>query len=335
MAGIIFSKSSGVNDSVFGKSQEPIKAIINEQIEAFQNKSLIDKIYTMETSTNFAEKYTMETSIGDFVPVGENGAYPDNGWQEGFSKVIEPEEWKNRFTVTQAMVEDNKISRIKSKSAQFTTSYGRTREKFGAALLAAGTGTKMTFGNRVFDVACADGTAMFNASHPSATKKNKYVQSNLFKAAFSTDVMDQVQERMQDFCDDDGNLLSVMPDTIIIPNDAALKRAVFAAVGSDLDPDSNNNAINFQIGLWNILVWNYLPKRLGGESYFFMMDSQFMKDYICMPWVDRVKLSVRSYIDENTDANVFAGRARFGAGFNNWRGISLCGAGFSSGTELT
>ena len=36
----------------------------------------------------------------------------------------------------------------------------------------------------------------------------------------------------------------------------------------------------------------------------------------------------------NTDANVIKGRARFGAGFNNWRCIAICGEGVE-GTELT
>ena len=99
---------------------------------------------------------------------------------------------------------------------------------------------------------------------------------------------------MQSFTDDDGNLLNVAPDTIIIPNVASLKRAVLAAVSSDLDPESNKNAMNFQAGLWNVLIWPYLPKSIGGKPFFLMMDSQFKDDYLCMPWVDRVALTVKS-----------------------------------------
>ena len=36
MAGIVFSKASGVNDSIYGKSQEPIKALIESRVEAFE-----------------------------------------------------------------------------------------------------------------------------------------------------------------------------------------------------------------------------------------------------------------------------------------------------------
>ncbi len=334
MSGIIFSKASGVNDSIFGKSQEPIKAIIMQAVESFQEKSLIDKLFYMDKSKNHSEKYTIETALGDFSPVGENGAYPVTGFQEGFAKVIEPDTWKSQFAVTQEMIEDAKIGKIKSRVKQFTLSYNRTREKYGAGLLALGTQKMITFGGKTYDATCADKTALFNAAHPSATKGSKLTQSNLFKAAFSQGVMDTMQEMMQKFTDDDGNLLNVMPDTIIIPNSGALKRAVFAAVGSELDPDSSNNAWNFQVGLWNVLVWNYLPATLNGKPYFFMADSQFLQDYMCLPWIDRVPLAVRSYIDNNTDANVFSGRARFAAGFNNWRGIALCGEGFTEGITL-
>ncbi len=334
MSGIIFSKASGVNDSIFGKSQEPIKAIIMQSVESFLEKSLIDKIFYMDKSKNHSEKYTIETALGDFSPVGENGAYPETGFQEGFAKAIEPDTWKSQFAVTQEMVEDAKIGKIKSRVKQFTLSYNRTRERFGASLLAAGIKKTVTFGGKEYDATCADKTALFNPAHPSATKGGKHTQSNLFKAAFGQSVMDTMQEKMQQFTDDDGNLLNVMPDTIIIPNSGAMKRAVFAAVGSELDPDSSNNAWNFQVGLWNVLVWNYLPPTMSGKPYFFMADSQFLQDYMCLPWIDRVPLAVRSYINNNTDANVFSGRARFGAGFNNWRGIALCGEGFTDGTAL-
>ncbi|NLT57635.1 MAG: hypothetical protein GXX99_01575 [Clostridiales bacterium] len=178
----------------------------------------------------------------------------------------------------------------------------------------------------------ADGQPLFSTAHGSITEGCDD-QSNLFKVAFSLESLDRVQEKMQDFRDDDGNLLNVSPDTIVIPNAAPLKRAVLEAIGSELDPRSPNHAYNFQMGLWRVLVWNYLPKTLAGKPYFMLLDSKFNSDYMCLPWLDRLPLTVRSDIEPETDANVWRGRARFGAGFNNWRAIALCGEGFS-GTLL-
>lgn len=334
MANIIFSEGSGLNNSIFGKSQEPIKAVIQKNVEAFEQMSMIDKIFYMDTTKNFAEKYTSETSLGDFEDVGENGAYPKTGMQEGFSKVVEPTTWKSSFEVTQEMIEDAKFGKIKSRAGIFATSYNRTREKFAAQLLFGGTGATTVINGKTYDTTSADGVSLFNQNHPSKTKGTKLQQSNAFKAAFSTSIFDQVQERMQGFMDDDGNLLNLAPDTIIIPNDGAMKRAIFAMAGSEFDPATANNAINFQVGLWNVIVWNYLPKQIGTKPYFMMMDSKFKDDYECLPWLDRVPLTVRSDIDPNTDANVFKGRARFGAGFFNWRCIAVCGEGVT-GTALT
>jgi phage major head subunit gpT-like protein len=331
---VIFSKGTGLNDSIYGKSQEPIRAIIEENVESFKAMSMIDKLFFMDTSKNYAEKYTSETSLGDFENVGENGAYPKTSMQEGYSKVIEPATWKSSFEVTQEMIEDAKIGKIKSRASIFATSYNRTREKFAAHLIAGGTAATTKIGMTTYNTASADGVPLFAQNHPSITKGAKLVQSNIFKAAFSQNVLDTVQERMQRFTDDDGNLLNVAPDTIVIPNSGPLKRAVLAAVGSDLDPESSNNATNFQCGLWNVLVWNYLPTTIGGQPYFMMLDSKFKDDYMCLPFVDRVPLTVRSDIDPNTDANIFKGRARFGAGFNNWRCIAICGAGLT-GTAIS
>ena len=247
--------------------------------------------------------------------------------------MIEPTTWKSSFEITQEMVEDAKIGKVRSRANIFTTSYNRTSEKFAASLIAGGLATSVKFGGKSYSTAGADGVSLFSTAHPSVTKKS-LTQSNRFKGAFSTETLDAVQEKMQMFTDDDGNLLNVAPDTIIIPNVGSLKRAVLAAVGSDLDPNSANNALNFQCGLWNVIVWPYLPSTLGGKPYFLMMDSQFKDNYECLPWLDRVPLSVRSDIDPNTDANVIKGRARFGAGFNNWRCIAVCGEGVE-GTELT
>lgn len=330
----IYSEGSGVADSIFGKSQAPIKACIDTQLEEFEKNSMVDKIFFMDTSKNYAEKYTGETSLADFEDVGENGAYPKATMREGYAKVIEPTTWKSSFEVTQEMVEDAKFGKIRSRAGIFAQSYARTREKFAADLLAGGVGSTITHGGKSYDTTSADGLPLFSAAHPSVTGKGAN-QSNLFGNAFSVAVMDAVQCKMQEFCDDDGNLLSVVPDTIILPNNPALIRSVLAAVNSEKDPESASNAINFQVGLWNVLVWRYLPKTIGGKPYFIMMDSKLKENGMCLPFVDRVKLTVKSDIDPNTDANVFRGRARFGAGFYNWRAIALCGEGVTGGTDLT
>ncbi len=336
MAGIIFSKASGVNDSFFGKSQEPIRAVIEDQIEVFAKNSQLANIFNMETSKRFAERFTYKTKIGSFQDVGENGAYPRTEMQEGFSKVIEPNEWKNQFAVSKTMIEDGTAFNLRSEAIGFTDSYNRTREQFGANLISGGTSTTARYGGKTYDTTTADGKALFSTSHSSITKGYK-AQSNLFDAEFSYDVLCALEEQMQNFRDDDGNLLNICPDTIIIPNDYRLKKAVFDIIGTEGLPNTANNSFNYQFGRWNVIVWPYLNKLSGitsGGSQLYLLDSKFNQNYQGLIWLDRLPLSVHSWIDENTDANVFNGRARFTAGFNNWRAIACLAPGLSGATLL-
>ena len=334
MAGIVYSKSAGVADSIFGKSQEPILAIVEEQVEAYQQKSLLDQLFAMETTENFAEKLTSETALGNFMPVGEAGAYPRNSFREGFSKVIEPETWKNSFEVTAEMVEDAKHGKIKRTAQTFASSYHRTREMLGAAMYMGGVGPSINVGvgsaAKTFSTTSADGMPLFSTAHPSAT--GGYAgQCNLFNEDFTYEAFCYMQEKMQNFRDDDGNLLGVTPDTILIPNDAMLKKAVFNAVGAEGIPnDTSGSSMNFQCGLWTVIVHPYLNQFIptGATSKpWMMLDSAFMKEQYGAVWLDRLNLTVRSEIADN-DNNVWKGRSRFLPGFYNWRfaGMSYIGS---------
>lgn len=317
---MIFSKASGVNDSIFGKSQYPIKALLEEREEAFQKGSQIEKIFGMEKSNRFAEKYTTMTQMGDFEPVGEGGAYPQTSLQEGYYKVIEPETWKNEFEVTQEMVEDARLVDIKSRASNFMGAYGRTREKFAANFLNSANATTFTFGKKTFAYTCMDNLALLSTAHTSITSGTGN-QSNYGTSAFTYDNLATVEEAMQKFTDDDGNLLNINPDTIIIPNAARIKKLVSDAVFTESGrPGTTDNSFNYHAERWNVIVWNYLTVGSGvSADPWYTVDIEYCKDY-GLKFVDRIPLTVRSEISAN-DNNVFKGRARFNAGVIDWRFI--------------
>lgn len=334
MAGIVFSKSSGLNDSVFGKSAEPIHMCMEKSAEAFEQMMAVPKIFSIRKSKNWAEKMTSLTEMGDFQPSGENGAYPDTEFQEGFSKTLEHMTFLNRFSITKEMVEDSKIDLMRLRANKFTTSYYRSREKFGAALIMGATGDHVTIGGKTFSTLAADGKPLFSKEHPSVTMGAKLKQSNLYAGAFSKDVLGGLETVMQNFVDDNGNLLTLAPDTIIIPNDYTLKNAVFEAIGADKDPDTANNGFNYLFGRWNVIVWPYWTLAANAaDKPFILMDSSFNALDGTAVWFDRIPLSVRAYVNEDNDAAVYKGRARWSAGFVNWRGMVL--GGVTGGTALS
>ena len=308
--------------------------MLEQQEEAFQKMSIIDHVFFKDETKDFANKYTIETSLGDFKPVGEAGKYPETDFQEGFSKVIEPETWKNSFAVTQEMIEDTKMGKVKSKATQFMMSYNRTRELFATKLLSSGNSTTMNFGGKNFDISCADKKAMFAVDHPSITGGTP-VQSNLYNGAFSYDNLALAEEKMHYFKDDSGNILTVSPDTIIIPDKASIKKLVFEAIGSDGNPTTANRAANLMYGRFNVVFSPYLEAFLGttGDCWM-LLDSSFNEAYQALVWLDRIPLTTRSTIDENTDNNVYRGRARHGCAPNNWRTILASAPGLAGATSF-
>lgn len=331
------SIGSGLNGTIYGDCQVPLKAFLESRGEAFQRESLLPYLYRMEKSRHWAERYSSETAMGDFEPVGEGGDYPKTGFEDGYFRDIVNMTFKQSFSVTQELVEDCLLGTMKQRANKLVTAYGRTREKFGRILYAGGLyGTTVSYKGKTFACGSADGQALFSKTHPN--KVNGAKQTNLYKGTFTNTLLGKIETEMQNIKGDNGELLGVAPDTIWIPNDAALKDAVFSAVGANKEPTSGNNAFNYQFGRWNIIVDPYLTAALtdlgkSSEKPFFLLDSKFIELNDGPIFQDRVPLDVKSVIDNNNDNNVWQGRARFGAGFADWRFVAV--GNMSTGTDLT
>lgn len=333
MAGMTFTEGAGLQNSIFGKSQAPIRMFLEKRGEAFEQNSMIQHLFNVGKSNHWGEKFTTMTAMDGFQPVGENGNYPVDGMQEGYDKFLEHMTWKNSFSLSREIVEDAKLMDLKKQPAGFITSYYRTREKFAAALFGGAIGGNATvqFSGKTFDAKCADGKGLFAKDHPS--KLGRGEQSNRFSDAFTNDALAALETKMQDFRGDNGEILDVTPDTILIPNEYTLKRDVFAAIGADRDPATANNGFNYTYGRWNVIVWPYLNQFLtDGVKPWVLLDSKYNGEYGGAVWLDRTDLEIKSRIDDGTDANVWSGYARFIAGFNDWRFASV--AGMSDGDAM-
>ena len=337
MSGFVtVSIGSGLVDPIFGKCQVPLASYIEQLGEAFERESLLKYLFHFENSRHWAEQHSSETAMDDFVPVGEGGEYPRTGFESGYDRIIENMTFKQSFSVTQELVEDAQLGEMKRRARKLNTAYGRTREKFGRALYAGGIyGTTVSFGGKSFACNSADGLALFHKEH--VNKVNGKKQCNLYKGSFTASLLGKIETEMQQLTGDNGELLAVAPDTILIPNDAALKDAVFSAIGADKEPTTSNNAYNYQFGRWNVIIDPYLTQALAAmgktDKPFILLDSKFLETGDGAIFQERKKLEVKSVVDQNNDNNSWRGRARFGAGFVDWR---FAAAGnISTGKDLT
>ncbi|MDR1329836.1 MAG: hypothetical protein LBK23_09585 [Oscillospiraceae bacterium] len=334
MAGHTITEISGLMDTVYGKSAYPIAKIIDDYGASRNKDERLKTIFSMEKSTHFAETITSTSGFDGFAPVPENGAYPDDSAQDGYEKIFQHKTWKDRFRVSREMVDDDQIGRMKRLATKFVNGFDATREKFGAAMFGAALGgvADPSYRGIKFSTygASADGRPLFDKLHPSKSKPS-LKQSNVFNNPFSQTALSKMQSAMVDFRDDNGEILEIVPDTIIIPNDAEAIEIVLGVIGAFSQPDTSNNNWNYHYGAWNVIIWpklnQFIPSGTAASSAFpyVLLATDYNQAASGAVWYDREPLSTKPYVDNDTDAAVWNGRARFSAGFHDWRAFAAGG----------
>jgi len=356
---IIFNIGESLKQSAFNILQEPIKMLMENEKEAFEKESFLSKVFVMKTTDKYQEEYRSSTAMDGFKPTEDLERPGLSDFQEGYGKIFRTQIWTNSFVVSKQTIEDNQMMSINAQAMGFIKSYGRTRERYGAAMLSGALSGTATFEGKVFDCKGSDtengaieGTPrkyFYKAHVPVKGTSGGSNQANRFCVApgkgfdaaltankaeeYLLNVIGQVQTEMINYRDDKGNILCVNPDTLVIPNYYGFKNALLTALKTQYTSAMGDNGVNLQYGNWNVVVSPYLNGLAGfteADYAFVMIDSKYNKEALGAVWFDRVPLTVKSYIDEPTEANVWAGRSRFGVGFNNFRAmayVSLKGEG--------
>lgn len=349
--GIIFNIGESLKLSAFNILQEPIKMLMENETEAFEKKSLISKVYVMKTTDKFQEEYRSRTAMEGFKPT-EDMEVPDiSDFGEGYRKVFRTQIWTNSFVISKQTMEDNQSMNINTSAVGFIKSYGRTREQFAFKLLAGAVASPATgfvdIQGKKFDVRGADtvegsvdgtGTPQnyFHNAHKLVGAPSGKDQANKFQASVDIgsaggiekliDVIEEVAGEMEGYTDEKGNLLALGPDTIIIPaGQHRLRDAITIGLKSKYGSTMGGNGVNPYYGKFEVIEAPYLNNEPGftaADQGILLVDSSANKEYLGAVWFDRTQLEVSSYIDPYTKANVWDGRARFGAGFNNYRAMA-------------
>ena len=84
MAGISFTEGSGVNDSVFGKCQAPIRMFIEKRGEAFEQMSMLIHLFDIHERRHFGDAVSSMTAMQGLQTVGAIGEYPEDNMQERY-----------------------------------------------------------------------------------------------------------------------------------------------------------------------------------------------------------------------------------------------------------
>ena len=367
MAGIIFNIDESVRNSAFNILQEPIKMILDNQTEAFEKESIIPKVFVMKTSDKYREEYRSVTTMDGFKPTEDMEPAGLSDFEEGYSKQFVFQTWTNAFIVSKQTMEDNQMMNIEPKAMGFIKSYGRTRELYAVNMLGAALGNakeefkitaKSGLGMDTVDGEL-DGTKQqyFHNAHktvklsgesaPRATQSNKFYANLAWDGSDPEleekvlDVIGQVESKMKKYVDDKGNIVPVNPTRIILPENYRLTDVIIRGLKSKYGSRMGGNGINTEYGKFEIFVSPYLSSVKGFEDADYsliLIDPERNREGLGAVWFDRKPLEVDSYVDKETKANIWDGRARWGAGFGDFRAmsyISLSNTQTTNATQIT
>jgi len=257
------------------------------------------QIFGVRTSTKAKETDLQVGSFSD--PVSFNGKVEYDSPERGYEIVYTHGHLTKGFQIEQTMLEDMQYDGIFSRAQEMGTAFARKQEKDAASV----------FNNAFATVLGFDGKTLCANDHPRSRTDSTAVD-NYLTLALTADNLETAVTTLQALKDDRGEEITIMPDTLIVPR--ALRKTGLELVGSELNPESANNAINVHQGM-RLIVWEYLTD----TNAWFVIDSMMAKRYL--KWFDRITPEFAAEDSFDTLLRKYRGRMRYSYGWSDFRWI--------------
>lgn len=334
MAGVIFSKLSGRNDSTF-KAVEGLLTEIIKDVDTGKTRDdeVLEAIFNVKKSNRFGERAGGLTEFGNAPVVPEGAAAPMDEIQEDFGKLIEHVTLKKYFVTTKEMADDNRLDMMALAAKNFAKSFKRSALQFATNFLTS-EGPTFTYEGMTFDRTTGDGKALFATDHPGKAS-GVPVQSNIFTNALGNDirVLNALANVGRNFKNASGHVLGYTFDTLIIPGNCPdLEEVANRIINTQYVVGSANNDINTQKGKWRLIV-NHLWEAAPGTAPYILMSSEANEELMGLMFYNRTPLTVSNDVNLKTWNLEWSGFRRIGVGAFNWRAVIMGGA--TTGTTLS
>lgn len=274
--------------------------------------------------------YSVEQSVKDTESLdGAGGEGLMEDWTQSSNQVYYDdvnELWQKTFKmkkysigrqIDRDFVDDLKLTDIRNAITGTADAVYKTRqyqavETFKNAFL---TSTATDYRNRTYNASGPDGVALCSTAHPYSPTDATDTQSNKGTSTLSIDAWDATSVSMQEWVDDRGNLMAVMPDTLIVAPYNRRKAFQIAGIpgqGQGYEPDSADHNVNIYQGDITVIVNPFLPHKYD----WFAVDSTRMKMF--HKWFERRKPENGSITDFDTETLKYKVIGRWRQGFSNY-----------------
>lgn len=168
---------------------------------------------------------------------------PSGLQEQGFS--VTNKSFESTIAVDRDAIEDDRYAEIAQKVKEMAET---ARAYYGERCF-----TKLAEGDTSTYGLCYDGNEFFDTAHKEG-KDYRTNQSNLGTGALTADNLSAAKTAMRKFRDDRGNILNIIPDTMIVPPD--LEDTATKLLKSATSDASGN--VNVHKGQYNLIVTPYI-----------------------------------------------------------------------------
>ena len=230
------------------------------------------QLFSVETSKKAQEFALGIGSIGtmdEWEQTNRRVSYEDI--DKGYKATFTHKKYSKGVQVERELVDDDQYGEIKRRVRKLSTSVYYTRQNHGIGVF-----------NNAFNGAFIgpDGKPLCDDAHPLGPNTSS-TQDNKGTLELTAPNVETTRTLMMGWTDDKGNLIDVMPDTLIVP--PALRKAALVIADSDKEPDTTDNNVNIWKGSLKVIEVPFLTN----PKAWFMCDSRRMADDLV--WYDRRK----------------------------------------------
>ena len=275
-------------------------------------RPIMEMLFGVETSTRYEEQYQGMGAIGLVPPF--DGTVPYTDFDAGYRVDIRNYEFALGMQVERRLADDDQFNQIKRRASNMADAFNITIETDAANVFINGFTDSGT--NRMGATTNgADGVGLLSTAHPYSPANSGTTQANEGTLALTIDNLDTTRQAMRNFTDDQGQLLGVNPDMLLVPPELERTATQLVSERAIYEPNSAQYDVNMFSGRFRPVVWD----RLTDSNAWFLIDSTLMKQHLIWQWRIRPEFAQAEDFD-GLNAK-YRGYMRYGIGWTDWKWV--------------
>lgn len=278
--------------------------------------SVLEKVFHVGTGKGSWEEAISYAGYTDLNQVDELETYSEDAPLYTYGTTITPVKRGKFYPVSWELLQDQR-EQIAGRTEKYMQAARRSVEKVAASVFNHAFNTSYT--------SYGDGLPLCSTAHTVTGGGSNQSNASSTSVALTEANLDSLIQSMSEGKDDNGNIVDLQPDTLLVPP-KLLKKALEITKSTQRSGIADNDAnvytmAEYNGGMLKVIPWTYLSEAAGGsDTAWFLMDSS--KHEITWKWWNRpeIKQLSEDYGAKN-DAFYWKIRLRAGFAWYNWRGI--------------